>query len=177
MTDVMLTDKQVVKLAGAKNTKLLIYPEITKYKTLEQLFGKKKNVVILYVHDESPTNIVGHWCVLIKHPKYIEFFDSYGLKPDELLYSFKDANERRRTKQEQNYLSQLLYYYKKTPIEYNEYQYQEEKENINTCGRHCGLRCRFGAIPLTEYQAIFNVLKQSGINIDSLVVELSNLFL
>lgn len=172
----MLTDKQVLKLAG-KNTKLLIYPDIAKYKTLDQVFGKKKNVIILYVHDETPTNIVGHWCVLLKHPHYIEFYDSYGLKPDQLLYSFKDTSERKKTRQEHNYLSKLLYDERKKPIEYNEYQYQADKDNVNTCGRYSGLRARFSTIPLTEYQAIFNTFKLCGFNIDELVVKLSDLYL
>ena len=132
-------------------------------------------IIILYVHNETPSNITGHWCSILKHPNSIEFFDSYGLLPDDIII-MKNPQEREETRQEHNYLSNLLYNYKGN-VEYNEYQYQDNDKDINTCGAHTGVRCRFSDIPLKEYQSVFNLLKKHGVNTDTLVVELEKLFL
>ena len=150
----MLTDKQVLKIAGSK-TKLIVYPNLKRYKSLKQLFGKHKKIIILYVHDEDKNSITGHWCALIKHPHYTEFFDSYGMMPDDLIM-MKTNKDRKNTKQEHNYLSNLLYNSEEV-IEYNEYPYQDVSDGINTCGEHTAIRCRFSDIPLKQYQNIFNL--------------------
>jgi hypothetical protein len=62
-------------------------------------------------------------------------------------------------------------------VQYNEYPYQEVNDNINTCGAHNGVRCRFSDIDLTDYQHIFNTLKSHGVDTDKIVVELAKLFL
>ena len=173
-TRTMFTDTQIKKVAG-KDTKMVTYPNLKKYKTLEQVFGNKKNVIILYLHDETPTSQVGHWCCLIKHPNSIEFYDSYGMMPDDIII-MKTEQDRDKTRQEHNYLSALLYNSKEN-VEYNEFQFQDNDKDINTCGAHTGVRCRFSDIPLNEYQSVFNLLKKHGVNTDKLVVELAKLFL
>ena len=173
-TKTLFTDRQILKLAG-KDTKMITYPNLKRYKSLNELFGNKKNVIILYVHNETPSNITGHWCGVIKHPNSYEFFDSYGLLPDDIIM-MKTEEDREETRQEHNYLSELLYNANKE-VEYNEYQYQDNNQDVNTCGAHTGVRCRFSDIPLTEYQHVFNLLKNHGVNTDKLVVELAKLFL
>lgn len=173
-TSTMLTDKQVKRIAG-KGSKIITYPQLKKYKSIEQLFGKNNKIIILYVHDETPTDLTGHWDALIKHPNSIEFFDSYSFQPDDIL-NLKSNEDRKDTKQEHNFLSKLLYESKK-PVEYNEFQYQDTNDDINTCGAHTAIRCRFSDIPLTQYQEIFNILKSHDIDTDKLVIALSKLFL
>ena len=137
----LFSDKEILKLAGSKNTKIISYPTLKTKKTLRDVFGRKKNVIILYVHDNTPNGTIGHWCCLIKHPTTVEFFDSYSMMPDDIIRQ-KTENDRRKTNQEKNYLSKLLYK-SNIPIDYNEYPYQASNDNTNTCGAHTGLRCRF----------------------------------
>ena len=100
-TETMLTDKQILKVAGP-HTKIITYPNLKRFNTIEQVFGDKKKVIILYVHDESPNSVSGHWCAVIKHPKSIEFFDSYSMRPDDIIM-MKSSIDRKSTHQEHNY--------------------------------------------------------------------------
>lgn len=173
-TRTLFTDKQILKVAGA-DTKLITYPQLKRFQTIDDVFGGKSKVIILYVHNETNNNIEGHWCCIIRHPKYIEFFDSYAMMPDDIIM-MKSPDDRENTHQEHNYLSKLLYDCK-MPVEYNEYPYQEQSDDINTCGAHVGIRTRFSDIDLTDYQHIFNTLKSHGVDTDKIVVELARLFL
>lgn len=170
----MFTDDQILKVAGP-HTKLITYPQLKRYKTLDQAFGNKKNLILLYVHDESPNSITGHWCAIIRHPHSYEFWDSYGMMPDDIIM-MKSDEDRANTHQEHNYLSSLLFNSKKN-IEFNEFQFQNNDKDINTCGAHTGVRCRFSDISLNDYQHIFNTLKSHGVDTDKIVIELAKLFL
>jgi hypothetical protein len=173
-TNTLFSDKQILKVAGP-DTKLITYPQLQRFSTIDQVFGNKNKVIILYIHTETQNNISGHWCAIIRHSKYIEFYDSYGMMPDDIII-MKSPKDRKDTRQDHNYLSILLYE-SKTPVQYNEYPYQEVNDNINTCGAHTGVRCRFSDIDLTDYQHIFNTLKSHGVDTDKIVVELAKLFL
>lgn len=177
MTDILLTDKQVLKLAG-KNTLLLDYPELSKVDNLDQLFNGNDKVIILYINSVSDTNIVGHWTLLTKVIRngkiIIEFNDSYSLKPDQIF----DTNKQvRKYGQEHNYLTRLLYHYSLNPnveIHYNEYPMQSKNPLISTCGRYVGLRARFYKIPLEQYQNLIKSYKQKGYDIDKLITDATN---
>ena len=77
----------------------------------------------------------------------------------------------------QKFLTQLLYDFSLNPkhkIYYNEVPFQKESKSINTCGRHIAVRGHFYKIPLETYQKIFKNLKKKGLNIDELIMYLSN---
>lgn len=173
-TRTLFTDRQILKVAGPE-TKLITYPDLKRYQSIEEVFGNKNKVIILYVHDESNSSISGHWCCVIRHPNSYEFFDSYSMMPDDIII-MKSKKDRLNTHQEHNYLSKLLFD-SDDPIEYNEYPYQEVSNDINTCGAHTGIRCRFSDISLPDYQHIFNTLKSHGVDTDKIVIELAKLFL
>lgn len=171
-----LSDNEVLKIAG-NNTKVMLYTDLYKYKDLDAVFGKYKKIILLYIHDRTGNTVSGHWTAMIKQPDRIEHFDSYGLLPDEILYRYKSKAERAKTNQPKNYLTTLLYTYTKLPIHYNQYKYQQLKDNVNSCGYHTAIRCRYSKIPLEEYQKIFNTFKKNKINTDELVVMLGNQYL
>ena len=62
------------------NAKLIMFNELKKYKTIEQLLPKHKSYFILLYPVQSETS--GHWVCLTRFDKTIEYFDSYGNKPD-----------------------------------------------------------------------------------------------
>ena len=49
-TRTMFTDTQIKKVAG-KDTKMVTYPNLKKFKTIDEVYKKKKNVIILYIHE------------------------------------------------------------------------------------------------------------------------------
>lgn len=182
MTDVLITDKQIMKLAG-KKTHLVTYPELKDYKTLDDLFGNNDKVIILYINTIDSNSISGHWCALIRHHKgkkiIVEFADPYGKPVDESL-KWHTKSKNRELGQSKNYLSKLLYDFSLNPnneVHYNENKLQRMAENINTCGRHIGLRCHFNKIPLEQWQEIWDNLKNRGYNLDKIAVALTDLLL
>jgi len=90
--DVPLTDADIRRLLGA-NTRVITYPELAGFRSLDELLDENGRAVILFLTDPARPNS-GHWIGLFTRPDgAIETFDSYGmpldasrrwLKPDEL---------------------------------------------------------------------------------------------
>ena len=141
---------------------LIQYKDVNKYNSIKELLGPTKKCVILY-HTKRD---YGHWTALYEYNGTIFFFDSYGFIPDdELKYLHKDLKAELNSNH--RYLTQLLYNSNK-PVEYNEYQLQERKKNVNTCGRWVILRLKYPQISVDNFYDIF---KQSSqyINNDELI--------
>ena len=114
----------------------------------------------------------GHWTCLYENNGTIFFFDSYGFIPDdELKFLHKDLKAELNSNH--RYLTQLLYNSNK-PVEYNEYQLQDRKKNVNTCGRWVILRLKYPKISVNDFYDIF---KESSkyINNDELITQLVNI--
>jgi hypothetical protein len=132
---------------------LIQYKDVNKYKSIEDLLGKYKKCVILY-HTKRD---YGHWTCLYEYNGTIFFFDSYGFIPDdELKFLHKDLKAELNSNH--RYLTQLLYNSNK-PVEYNQYQLQERKKDVNTCGRYVCLRLKYPAISVDDF---YDTFKQSS---------------
>jgi hypothetical protein len=62
------------------DVKILTYSELTNIKKIEDLLPRHKSYFILLYPVQSEQS--GHWVCLTRYSKTIEYFDSYGLKPD-----------------------------------------------------------------------------------------------
>ena len=73
------------------NARLLTYNDLSKIENITDLLPKHKTYFILLYPVVSETN--GHWVCLTRYRKTIEYFDSYGNKPDQPLTwgKFKDT--------------------------------------------------------------------------------------
>lgn len=110
------------------------YHTLDNYESIEQLLAQYGAVILLYETREN----FGHYVALFYNNNGdLEFFDSYGMKPDEELnyatYNLKNGEP---------YLTQLLNKYKKKLI-VNTEKLQVFKEHINTCGRWTAMRIFF----------------------------------
>ena len=177
--DKLLTDTEVMKIIGGKS-KLVTYPELMEFSKIDDLFGDSDKIILLYVNEMNGNSVVGHWCLLTKVKKgkrtEIEFTDPYGFMPDEQI-KFYDTQWKNESGQNRNALTKLLYDFSLNPknsVFYNELKVQKDNENINTCGRHIGLRGHFYKVPLKKYQQIFKNLKKNGNDLDEIIVELTN---
>jgi len=160
------SDKDMMRATNGQ-TNIYTYPQITKYNNIDDLFGDKDSITILYMTHEN----YGHWCCLNKiNDNLIEWFDPYGVFPDheQLLIS---PEIRTKMNQDLPYLSKLLKN-SKYQLSYNQYKFQEWKKDVNTCGRHCAIRILFRKIPLDKYKKIFDKYKQYG-NPDEIVTILT----
>jgi hypothetical protein len=179
MTDKLLRDYEVKKLGG-RGTKVLLYPELNKYKDIDHLFDEHGNkIALLYINEQDDNSTTGHWVGLLRNKRgkkmHYEIFDSYGKMPDEHFDEFPDRL-RKQLRQGVNKLTRLMYKRLKgnegdTVIEFNEIPYQRTDPRIATCGRWCGLRLRHGKIPLDQFQKIISDSKRPY---DELVVDMSD---
>ena len=150
--------------------KIIQYGDLVHYKTIDEVFGKYKYVFILYCTKKNN----GHWTVLIRLPNNnIEFFDSYGSDDVDSELSFIPMAYRKVSNQLHKTLSKLL---QNSPykIEYNNHQMQAFKKGVNTCGRHCIVRCYNADKNIDDYfKAVKHNAKKDNISMDQLIVNKS----
>lgn len=128
---------------------LVSYPQIKKFKTIDQLLGKYKKCVILYLSDAN----YGHWTCIYEHNNVIYFFDSYGNIPnDQLKWIPKGLNKS--LEQDHKHLIKLLYDSGKK-IEYNEHPLQKSGRGINTCGKWVIFRLKYPFLSINDFNNLF----------------------
>lgn len=143
-----LSDKDLLELVDGK-AKVVVYPELIKYKTLDHLLYPYGAVFLLY--ESQPK--WGHWVLIFKRDDMnVEFFDSYGTIIDDELQEI-NPSFRKQSNQEYPYLTYLLY---NSPynIHYNQYQFQHDGD-IKTCGRWCVIRLYYKDLTLKQFRDLF----------------------
>jgi hypothetical protein len=115
------------------NSKFLLYSELSKYNSIEDLFRGIKSIVLLYqpIHGN-----MGHFVCISLQNNVFEYFCSYGGfdsidRP--ILEWYRDGQPLLLS----NLLDQAP---KSLRIIYNTYQFQEKRESISTCGRYSAFR-------------------------------------
>jgi hypothetical protein len=167
--NVPLSDKDIMNAMDGK-TRIVLYRDLKKYRSVEELLKPYGNCVILY---ETAPN-TGHWVALLKIPPNktcpntnLEFFDSYGKSVDTQKEYISDSFLN-TSGQERDTLSELLL--KSNPnylLSYNQHKYQRFAENIKTCGRWCLLRIICANLNLAEFNRLINEsAKELGITKD-----------
>jgi hypothetical protein len=167
-----LDDSEIKSYLGEK-TKIYTYPELKKFKNIEDLLPLPFDYcIILYL--DNPNE--GHWVSLLRYDPYIEFFCSYGTEPDGSL-KWIDDKKRKELNCEIPYLTNMLNKTKKNVI-YNPIKYQDDSNNkfeINTCGRHCSYRVLQAINNKTledYYDFIKNIKNKTGDSYDEIVSRL-----
>jgi len=177
----LLSDDEVKKIAG-RDSKVITYPDLKKYSSIPQLFGKANKIIILYLNERNGNSFIGHWVLLLRRKdkngkEILEFNDSYSTYID-AYFDDQSSEQREMLDQGSGYLSRLLYKYcKNNPnveLHYNEFPFQKEGAGINTCGRWVGLRAHFSAVPLEKYQNLFQRVRANGHDLDKVVVDLTD---
>ena len=132
-----LSSIDMMKMINNK-ANLITYPEIANYDNIEDLMGKDKAVIILYLTDEN----YGHWTTVFLNPKEdtLIFFDSYGMKPDtEIKWIKNNPILKEYPKDPLTRLIKLMSD-SKYKIDYNDHKLQKTNNDIATCGRWVGIR-------------------------------------
>jgi hypothetical protein len=162
--DKSLSNFEIMSLLGDK-TKIITYPEIRKYKNIDDLLYPWGNIVILYMTGDS----YGHWTTLFKHSDgSIEYFDSYGSVVDQPLEIEVIGDIRG---QEHFYLTRLLSICKRKVV-YNHHKLQSKDRRVSTCGRWCVLRLLNKEKTLEEFYFELVQEKKKNESFDQLVCRL-----
>lgn len=131
--------------------KVVPYRHAKQARHIDELLGSHRAAIILYETEES----YGHWCALFEvSPSMLEFFDSYGGKPDSQL-SMVPASFRPKSGQDYPYLSDLIKDSGYKNVIFNDIKLQRTAPGTSTCGRWCALRVCFRNIPLKTFQRWF----------------------
>lgn len=131
-----LSDTDIHQILG-KNVSIVAYPDLIKYKRIEELFTTSNNCIIFFEEDIQNGNLVGHWEAICKKDNTIQFFDSYGLAPD-MCRKWLSEQKLIQLKENKPLLGALLNRAEDDGYEilWNQHQYQSYKKDISTCGRH-----------------------------------------
>ena len=97
-------------------------------------FFRNDRAVIVFLPNKVHT--VGHWVAVLKHKNgSTSFFDPYGL-------TYKELCKMLGLKPKE-FLAEIELH--------NTHQLQRYRQTINTCGRHCAVRCRMVDLAPTDY--------------------------
>jgi len=173
-----LSDNELKTILG-KDAKIVMYPDLAKYSTLEQLLPNPLDYcIILIVESENKFNISGHWTALLKYNGIYEYFDPYGNDVDVDLINWMDKKTRLRLHEDKPYLTFLL---KGRNYIYNKVKYEALRKGVNTCGSHSSYRIyQFKKYNLTleqYHKHMLDLSKQYGIGFDKIVASFVSFFL
>lgn len=165
--DIALSDKEVLDLVDQR-ANLVLYPDIYKYNSIDELLGQHQAAIILF---ESQPNY-GHWVSIFRNNDDIEFFNSYGGYPDGTLKHI-DEKFRKKSHQDKPYLTYLLVN-SKYNLHMNPYGFQKHQKDVKTCGRHAAIRLLFRELSSDEYKNMLDYLKRvTGLDYDGVVTLLT----
>ena len=144
-----LSNEDIERLLHS-DVSIIDYSEFKNIDKIEDIFKKSNNVVVLYRWSLR----IGHWVALIRHSNYlIEFFDSFGSKPDGPLLHWSPALRQEILGQDKPYMNILLYKWmsqnRRHKLLYNEYTFQSK--SFSTCGRWVVFRIWHADMPLSKF--------------------------
>jgi hypothetical protein len=142
VADYELGEDDIRKMLG--NVRIITYPELAK-ETLQSLFPNGDGLVVILFLTES--KVKGHWTCLSKKGNNVEYFDSYGIKPDGER-AWLDKRERIELGEVRPLVHELLQSHP-GPVYYNEKKLQ--KGSVATCGRHVVVRGWNLDLPISTY--------------------------
>lgn len=134
----MINDKDFTRYFGVDvENKILKYSQLANYQTINELLPEDKDFRIILTESKSNE---GHWCCILKYNNVIEWFDSYGCRPDGEL-SFISKTMKLLLGENKHYLSRLLNTkLSNQNVIYNKTRFQVLDDGINTCGKWTILR-------------------------------------
>lgn len=153
------SEDEILTLVDHK-ANLVLYPDIKQYRSIDHLLGPYGAVIILYITGQSGSTVYGHWTCLFRiDNNTLEWFDPYGMKPDQELYMSKIKYPFFLS----NLLKQSHY-----NIIYSIHRLQSTKNmSISTCGRFVGLRIQLRNIPIKEFARLLTSVR--GLTPDNVV--------
>jgi hypothetical protein len=130
-----LTGPDIKNILG-NDIKIIAYPDLRKYKDINDIFDSKGRCVLFLVESKNGNDESGHWQCIFRNQNTITFFDSYGLAPNEWNKYISKSIQKALNELAGTMLMPLL---KKASnngytILYNHIKLQKMANNVNTCG-------------------------------------------
>jgi hypothetical protein len=144
-----LSGADILRMTDNK-AKIMPYEALEHVGSLSEAIGAKGALILLYQTAQQH----GHWvCLLDKGNNNLEFYDPYGLKPDEELNMDNEYHLRIHNGQKAPHLTALI---EKGGwnVEYNKEKLQRMLSHVNTCGRYCVLRVIFRTTGMNQFNKL-----------------------
>lgn len=137
--------------------KIITYDELNSINTLNELFegNKYDKVIILYL---LHSRYSGHWVCLFKNDQGVNFFDSYGRKPDKSIDNLTEKQRKEYNEKREQIFKLLTNSCNK--FIYNDYPLQDKKIKTQTCGcwvTHRLINSHFSDNEYIELFKLFNI--------------------
>jgi len=149
LESIPLSDGDIIRKLRGK-TKLLLYHELADVSDIDDILVNG-SAVILY--ERKPKN--GHWVCIVRYMNNnrptIEFFDSYGMFPDDEKKHIDDEFLALLGQKFNKIADLLLKASGRYRIEFNDSKLQKWSPKINTCGRHVISRIILKTLTNKEY--------------------------
>ena len=124
----------------------VLYTDLKKFQSVNELLGAKKYVIILY---QTSSITTGHFVCLRENDKNeISFFDSYGFK-----YDSEQHFGARFDLNVPHYLTQLIEKDGR-PCDYNKFDFQRKRPNVATCGRWSSIAALWKNLAFDEIRSL-----------------------
>jgi hypothetical protein len=149
--DIYLSGEDVLELTDHR-CRIIKYSDLMFISSIDEILDVQGSVIILYQKEENS----GHFCMLTNRYKNgsLYFFDPYAYDIDEEI-KLADFQIRHMHGQIVPHLTHLIQSSNYDLI-VNKIQYQEFKDHINTCGRHCVTRLNYIHLDDAEYNTFIN---------------------
>ncbi len=149
---------------------ILTYPDLDNFNNIDEVLGGCGMAILLYLVDENK----GHYaCIFRRSKNILEFFDSYGIYPDDELDFNSDAHNN-SLDQELPFLKRLIKKSNYDKIIWNEIPVQRRVAEIATCGRHCAFRLFKKKLTHDKFIRLYEKARDRGFTNDSFVTMLTN---
>lgn len=146
--DYPLDEDDIRALLGSE-TRIITYPELAKYKSMDELLDRNGRAVILFLTDPKNRK-TGHWIGVFTRPDgAYETFDAYGL-PYGGPKRWLTGGELKDMGQSKPLLTNLLAAAGK-PVYVSRMPLQKAGRDIATCGRWLALRMMLSRMPDDEF--------------------------
>ena len=157
--DIYLSGEDVLELTDHR-CRIIKYSDLMFISSIDEILDVDGSVIILYQKQEN----VGHFCLLTNRYKEgsLYFFDPYGYDLDDEV-KLADFQVRHMGNRIVPHLTHLIENSNYDLIVSNT-KYQQFKEHVNTCGRHCVTRLNYIHLSDEEYNTFLN--KNSHYNPD-----------
>ena len=156
------------------NVKIVKFADLDQYESIYDLLPQKIDYVVILTETEGINT--GHWQLLLRNNNVFEFFDSYGDEPKTILkFITKKMNQYLGNDYNKD-MGHILKSIKPTDkLIINEYEFQSDINDVNTCGRHVASRIINFMLGMDnkEYIKWFKgIKKQTKLKNDEIISEL-----
>jgi hypothetical protein len=132
-----ITDHDIKSTLNS-STKIFTFAELDKFDTIYDLLNLSFDYCFILMESEKNK---GHWVVIMRYENKFEFFDPYGYDVKSLLKFTPKFMHKLLGNDYNEDFQDLINSIKKTDTySYNKIKYQQQLEDVNTCGRWCMLR-------------------------------------